>query len=291
MGYMEGTSKALHTIKNYRLDILSFQKFLNFEMTSSGAQPVALENVTHEDLERYHLWLKSQGLKNNTRRRKLLTVQKFINYLARRKKMPVESARKYPTPHKIERIPAVVPMKKLLPVIEALSTETLLDLRNKVILWTLAETGCLVSELSKLKLENWSPGWVEFKGKAERKLPVSAELFAAVEELKNRMQATQSQRDKNSAWLFHGFNKFGSLGTAITPRGVEILVKHYADRLGFPDLTPRTFRHSVVMKWYDEGLRQKEIQEMLGLKTAYAFRVYEVMLKAKLRSTTEATYT
>jgi site-specific recombinase XerD len=168
-------------------------------------------------------------------------------------------------------------------------------LRNKVILWTLAETGCLVSELSKLKLDHWSPGWVEIKGKANRKLPISSELYRAVQELKSRMQATQAQREtqreKDLSWLFQGFNKFGSLGTAITPRGVEILVKNYAERLGFPELTPRTFRHSAVMKWYDEGLKQNEIQELLGLKTAYAFRVYEVMLKAKLRSTTETTYT
>lgn len=280
LGYLEGTSKALHTIKNYRLDILSFHRFL---LEGAGKNAVQLENIELADVERYHDWLKAQGLKNNTRRRKLLTVQKFLNYLAHRNRAPGEIARKYPTPHKIERIPLIVPLAELLSAIRVLPTETLLDARNRVMLWTMAETGCLVSELTRLKYENFSsnPLSVEILGKSPRKLQISEPLFDALNELK--VKASGQQRE--CPWAFPGFNKFGSLGSPITPRGVEILVKLYAPRLGFPELTPRTFRHSAVIHWSEEGCPQKDIQERLGLKTSYAFRVYDVMLKARERNT------
>lgn len=280
IGHLEGTSKAEHTIKNYRLDLLSFRAFLNEAL---GDRPVKLSQLGPGDLDRFHEWMKGQGLKNNTRRRKLLTVQKFLGYLSRRNKIPEGIARKFPTPHKIERIPATVPSERLLAAIRALPSETLLDHRNRVMLWTLAETGCQVSEVAKLRYDCWEQGpTLALAGKSARKIPVSPELFEAVQALR--------VRGKDSPWLFLGFNKFGSLGAPISPRGIELLVRSYAARLGFPDLTPRTFRHSAVLRWFSEGLAQKQIQDRLGLRTAYAFRVYEVMLAGvSARSTTAAT--
>src|SRR4051794_5269052 len=83
MGYLEGTQKSLHTIKNYQLDIFSFQNFIVEEYTK---QPIRLDEVSRKDLERYSEFLKEEGFKANTRRRKILTVTQFLNYLAKRKK-------------------------------------------------------------------------------------------------------------------------------------------------------------------------------------------------------------
>lgn len=292
LGYLEGTSKALHTIKSYRLDLLSFQRFLQSEQSLSGHRAIPLESITSDNIERYHSWLKSQGLKNNTRRRKLLTVQKFLNYLVQRKKAPVETAVKYPTPHKVERIPHIVPIDELLTAIQALPDETLLDFRNRVLLWTLAETACLVSEVTRLKYGSWgvrseSQGshsqavcWVDFGGKSPRKVPVSEKLYQAILDLKSKAGSSEKEED----WIFLGFNKFGSLGAPITTRGVELLVKHYAHPLGFPELTPRTFRHSAVIHWFRKGLTHQEIQMLLGLKSQYAFRAYDAILQSGVSS-------
>lgn len=280
LGYLEGTSKALHTIKSYRLDLLSFQRFLKLEQSELGDRSISLEAITPDNIERYHSWLKSQGLKNNTRRRKLLTVQKFANYLAQRKKTSQEIPVKYPTPHKVERIPAIVSLSELLNAIQKLPAESILDLRNRALLWTMAETGCLVSEVTRLRYENWILGSheVEFVGKSQRKLHISERLGLAIEELREKTHESQS---KPCPWVFSGFNKFGSLGSPITPRGVELLVKHYASQLGFPELTPRTFRHSAVIHWMEQGIQQKQIQEILGLKSNYAFRVYDLIVNAR----------
>ncbi len=278
LGYLEGTEKSEHTIKNYRLDILAFE---NFIQTRLSDRPVRLDRITTEDVERFHNYLKDQGLKTNTRRRKLLTVRKFLSFHVQRNLLPVELGRKMPTPHKIERVPATVSSAVLLTAIRALPMTSILDRRNRLILWTLAETGAQVGEVSRLRFQDWTPGRVRVSGpggKGARELNVSKELSDAALELAQEQGGAKA--NKPTVWVFQGFNKFGSLGGAISARGVELLVKHYAPKLGVGDLTPRTFRHSAVLRWFAEGMTRGQIQERLGLKTAYAFRIYDLMIKA-----------
>jgi site-specific recombinase XerD len=267
MGYLEGTHKARHTLKNYRLDLEAFQTFL---LGQRGASTVDLSKLDLSDLERFHDALKTQGLKANTRRRKLLTVRRFLVYWVGRHKLPVELARKTLTPTKIERVPRTVEREALIAAILRLPQDTPIDWRNRVLLWTLAETGCQVSELVGLRFDDFAPRAVRIPGKSPRTLVISPELRAAVAQLEARSKG---------AWAFTGFNKFGALGAAISPRGVELLVKHLSPQLGLGELTPRTFRSSAVLHWHGEGVPRAEIQDRLGLKTPYAFRNFEPIFK------------
>ena len=275
MGYLEGTQKAGHTIKNYRSDLASFQQFLEKEL---GRNPVALSQLSREDLGLFHDHLKSQGLKTNTRRRKLLTVRRLLRYLTKRNQLNIDVGDRLPTPHKLEKVPYTVQLKELITSIQALPVQAELEERNRVLLWALAETGCQVSEITRVRFEDWSTGnggrsaTLSLAGKSPRMLAVSPELYNAVQSLK--------ARSGERPWLFLGFNKFGALGAPITPRGVELLVKAYSVKLRLDLLTPRTFRHSAVISWFKDGVSREEIQKRLGLKTPYAFRAYEPIFKS-----------
>jgi site-specific recombinase XerD len=272
IGYLEGTEKSLHTIKNYRLDLLAFQDFLQ---TGLGSKPKPLEQVQADDLELYHQHLKKLGLKTNTRRRKLMTLRRFLSYLAGRKKLSQDLGKTLPTPYKIERIPLVHPAAELLSAVQALSSETEFEQRNRILIRTLLETGCLISEAAKVRWDDWRTGkenqfFLEFAGKSPRRVPISPELYEWVQSLKKR-------RTGDSPWVFRGFNKFGAVGQAISPRGIELLVKAYAPKLGFGEIVPRTLRHSAVVGWFRQGMGEQEIRERLGLKSDYAFRAYAAL--------------
>lgn len=277
MGYLEGTQKSLNTIKSYRLDLLSFEAFLREEQVAKP-KTLDLAALSSKDIDRFHQSMMSEGLRANTRRRKLLTVHRFFGYLAGRKKVPDAMSKPIPTPSKIERVPFTVELETLLQAIQELPQETELDARNRVLLWTLAESGCLVSEVTHLKYDQFDvKGTLEVFGKSPRKLAVSRALVQAVFNLRERTK-------KREPWLFLGFNKFGSMGNPITPRGVELLVKQYSPKL-YPNantlLRPKTFRQSAVLKWFREGYTEKQIQEFLGLKTVYAFKAYASLKLAK----------
>ena len=272
-GYLVGSGKALNTIESYDSDLATFELFLE-----SGLAPtrVSLSKITLGDVEQYHDWLKLRGLKSNTRRRKILTLRRLLKHLTLRKKITIDIGRKVPAPEKIEKIPHTVSTKELLRAIQVLNTDSSIHARNRVLLWVLAETGCHVSEICRLKAEDFSqsPGLLSISGKSERGVPISKALASAALALSSK-----------SAWIFTGHNKFGSLGSPITSRGIELIVKDYADKLGLGDLTPRTFRHSAVLHWHQEGLTQEAIQKRLGLRTAYAFRVYDPLFKSILETT------
>jgi site-specific recombinase XerD len=272
LGYLEGTEKSAHTIKSYRLDVLSFHEFL---VKHYGRSPIQTASLSASDLEQYHEYLQSAAQKTNTRRRKLLTAHRFLRYLSRRNQLEGEIPIKLPAPHKVERVPFTVPRDQLLEAIRALPAETTLDRRNRAMLWLLAETGCLVSEIGLLQFEQFQARELAMPGKASRKLTLSEDLS----------QEISSLRDDIRKHVFMGFNRHGPLKEPISSRGVELLVRFYAARLGFPELTPRTFRHSVVLAWFQESVPQAEIQRRLGLKTSYAFRTFAPLLE-ELRAKT-----
>jgi site-specific recombinase XerD len=292
IGHLEGTAKAAHTIASYRFDLQSFDEFLRSQKNVAGLENV--RTLTRKELERYGDWLKIDGQKTNTRRRKLMTVRKFMQYLAGRKKLDLDVGRKLPAPEKVERVPFTLDTAKLRAAALALPKDSHLRLRNAVLLLTLLETGASVSEVAALRwsMIDFENARLRFTGKSERELSLSKELLDRLEKLRVFAIDTQDL-------CFVGFNRFGpvrlgkkSLG--ITPRGVEMLVKTLCESLGYPATTPRTLRHSAVVAWFRGGIVEAEIQKRLGLKTPYTFRIYQPIFAAiraggSPKSKTEAT--
>ncbi|MBY0472169.1 tyrosine-type recombinase/integrase [bacterium] len=271
VGYLEGTFKSAHTIKSYQSDLGTFSEFLKVGL---GSKSVAFHQLTKKDLDAYPDYLKKLGLKTNSRRRKLLTVRKWLKYLQLRGKLTVDMAGQIPAPHKVERVPFTVGWPDLMLAIGKLPESPLLLIRNKVLLQILAETGCTVSELPKLRLEDFSGNSVTLGVKNKRQVPVSSELRRLVHKLAEEAVVTPED-----PWLFLGFNKFGSLGAPITPRGIEMLVKGHAKILGFKQLSPRTIRHSRTVHWLKTEKKPiSEAQTLLGLKSDYSFRLYAPLL-------------
>jgi site-specific recombinase XerD len=288
VGHLEGTGKAAHTISSYRFDLLSFEEFLRSQKNEKGLASV--RTLSRKDLERYHDWLKLHGQKTNTRRRKLMTVRKLMQYLAGRKKLDLDIARKLPAPEKIERVPRWLDAAALRRKIAAMPTGTHLGTRNAALVSFLLETGASVSEATALRwtMLDLDRGVVRFTGKSEREIELPKELV-------DRLRALKAYASDASDLCFVGFNRHGPLrlgkrSLAITSRGVEMLVKAACGEMGFEGATPRTLRHTAVVDWYRGGTDQASIQKRLGLRTAYSFRIYGPIF-ASIRSSSTATST
>ena len=270
IGYLEGTQKSANTISNYRSDLNTLQEFLR---TGLSSEPVHLSDLTRDDLERYLGYLKAKGFKTNTRRRKLLTFRRLLRYLTQRKKFNLDLSDKLPAPQKLERVPTVIPYADLFAAVQMLPSESDIEKRNRLLFWTLLETGAQVSEVAKLRFENLQGEKLLLDGKAGREIPISPGLAVNL--------PFSPSAAKLAPWIFQGYNKGGLLSGPISPRGIELLVEHYRTKLGFDGLTPRAFRQAAVMEWHRQGLSKDEIRRRLGLKTEYAFRVYEPLFKAQ----------
>jgi site-specific recombinase XerD len=306
LGHLEGAGKSRHTIANYETDLRVFQDFLNRisnrvpSLAPAAAGTLSLQTLTLEDLERYHGYLQAQGLKTNTRRRKILTVRKLLRYLNQRRKLEFDVANRIPAPGKIERVPVTFSQAELLAKIRELPCASPMELRNQVLLMTLAETGCLVSEVARIRFEDWKFGpegaTVRVGGTKEfRELPVSTELARQVRKLQANFagstdsgKVSRTQGNESCPWLFVGFNRAGPLDSPISPRGVELLIRAYSsvlveDPAAGPRIVPKHFRQSAVLAWYRAGIPRGAIRERLGLRTDYAFRVFEPLFRSVSR--------
>lgn len=288
IGHLEGSGKAKHTIDSYHFDLRSFGEFM--QKSKSAKQVLDLRLVSRKDLERYHEWLKADGQKTNTRRRKLMTVRKLMHYLTARKKLELDIAKKLPAPEKIERVPETLSLSSFREKLETLPTDSHLGLRNAALLAFLADTGCGVSEVSKLRWSaiQFKEGKVSFFGKSERECELRPKTLAMLTRLRAealKYAGLSDPSDLADEVCFVGFNRHGPIrigkkSMGITSRGIEMLVKSLSETLGFSSVTPRTLRHSAVIDWYRQGVREDEIQRRLGLKTAYAFRIYQPIFAA-----------
>lgn len=276
MGYLVGTQKAAHTITNYRSDLTMFESFLKEQSHSDG--PISIDKLTQRDFERYAEYLKAKGFKTNTRRRKLLTIRKLFRFLKSRNRVSVDIASRVATPFKLEKLPEFEPYDILLAAIHALPAQNDLDRRNRLLLWVLLETGCLASECGKILTDGLgivSNGAeartiLQIQGKNAREVHISEPLY-------RELQCFIKEAHRKPGPIFSGFNKFGSLGGAISSRGVELVVERFARHHRFQAVTPRSIRHSCVVEWMKQGLDSETIQKYLGLRSQYAFRIYNVL--------------
>ncbi len=272
MGFLESNSKATHTLSSYQIDLMHFHRFLERHQTTKN---VSLQTLTQKDLKDYYLSLKIEKLKNNTRRRKLLTVRKFLRYLQARKVLKLNLSEQVLAPAKLERVPKAFDYQELLDKIKLFPEVDNISKRNKALLWTLLETGCQVHEIRGLKFDLLRGDvqdrfQIHLTGKSERSIDISPELFHVLEGLR--------EPESKSPWIFTGYNRFGSMGGPITSRGVELMVKVLAKQWKLNELTPRTFRHTSILHWFKNKMPPAEIQKRLGLKSQYTLKHYTPLL-------------
>lgn len=275
LGYLEGTSKSRHTQTSYKLDLLDFGNFFKGDFRT----------LRKGDLIRYSDHLKSRGQTANTRRRKLLTLRRFYRYLAKRKMTSVNISLHIPAPYKVEKVPKIFEYESIGNAIITLSEESAIERRNKLLLRILLETGLQVSVVAALRVSAFDLNQkvLAFENDSERKIPLSRELIQLFKSF------VSDRETEPRSPLFLGFNRYGPVGVlqSITPRGIELLLKSFSKKMNMTGLTPRAIRHSTVVYWRTHGVSENEVQKRLGLKSKYAFRIYEPILKTKAATALE----
>lgn len=258
LGFLEGRGKSLSTIQSYRSDLQLFEHFLRQRKKDFYA-------LERRDFEAYLHWMERQGLKTNTKRRKILSAKALVKYAVSRKKLAPSEVRFFRTPERLERLPWIPSTDDWMDILTVARPDTPLGLRNRLVLLLLKETGCTVAELCELRWNQWDGTSMEFLGKKPRKIAICSETKALLTEW----------RKKNSGkHLFPGFNRHGITSERMTPRGVELYFRQLGRNTGFPHLKPKTLRHFAVTEWLRENVAEAEIQRRLGVHQNYSLNVY-----------------
>ncbi len=252
---------SAHTIRNYRIDLVSFHSYFR-ESQGDSFDPGVLTPV---DLRAYLSSLYEKNAKTSIARR-LAALRSFYRYLFRKGLVSSDVAARVPSPRTEKRLPrhlSVGEAEKLLATPEISSS---LGLRNRAILELLYSTGLRVAELASLNLGDLIPVSggegatlrVLGKGRKERLAVCGGTAHKAVADYLLVRKEFGPSDEENALFL-------NSRGGRLTVRSVERMVEATALAAGLSgDITPHTLRHSFATHLLANGADLRLIQELLG---------------------------
>ena len=281
--------RSLKTVENYDHYLSRFILFAKVKKP---------EQVTHDLVREYRLWLNRQPasegkrgmpgttLKKRTQNYYLIALRAFLKYLAREgvttiSPQKIELAK---TPeHELDLISSG-DLKRLL---AAPSGAGLAALRDRAILELFFSTGLRVSELCELP-RDLDLGRDEFsvRGKGEK-----VRIVFLSENAKKALKEYLAKRTDVDDALFIHIGRGGGKSLAkrssslrLTPRSVERLVKHYAIKSGISKkVTPHVIRHSFATDLLENGADLRSVQALLGHANITTTQIYTHVTDTRLK--------
>jgi integrase/recombinase XerD len=260
---------SANTTSAYRTDLEQFRVFLSEKGVAEWSQ------VTQGHLMAFMIFLRERQYANSTVARRAAAVKSFFAYLCSTQAVGDDPSRQMDSP-RVDRFPprSISPhqVDELLEL--PLRSSGPEGLRDKAMLELLYATGMRVSELVALDTGDvdMEHGQVRCAGRGgrERLLPLGGPALTAIEEYfdNSRSQLVRGAI-QNAAALF-----LNHRGKRLTRQGFWLILKGYAEELGFDDLTPHTLRHSFAAHMLSNGAELREVQALLGHASLSTTQIY-----------------
>ena len=162
---------------------------------------------------------------------------------------------------------------------------TIIGLRDRVILETLFSTGLRIAELIALNRDQF----VNIKNKKDLELAIVGKgdyprtVYFSERALKWLKKYLETRDDKEKPLFIH-YRARKDAESRLTNRSIERSVKKYAIRVGVPIFTtPHTLRHSYATDLLSQGVDLRIIQEFLGHRSITSTQIYTHVTNKRLR--------
>jgi len=257
---------ADNTVKAYARDIRRFTEWL-------GGRSIASLGI--QDLSDYVGWLHERGLAPTSLARHLVSLRLFLRYLQLEGILKHNHAELLNSPQVWERVPSVLSPQQVEALLASPRPYERCFLRNRAILEFLYATGCRVSEVAQLKLEDVHLAdrycLCRGKGNKQRVVPLGQRAIDAFEEYVARERPLLVTNCLSPPpWAFVSYR-----GKRLRRERIWELLKFYALRAGLPpDISPHTLRHSFATHLLAGGADLRVVQEMLGHASIATTQIY-----------------
>ena len=261
-----------NTIQGYHKDLLDYKEYLNEKNIKDTDYKFRRNYLSYMFLKKYE---------KKTISRHISTLRSFYKYLVNENIISKNPMLLISNPKLDKKLPNFLYYDELEILLNIPDKETILGLRDALILEMLYSTGIRVSELINIKLKdiNFSDKKILIlgKGSKERYVLYGNTLKQILDlYLKNSRQ----KLNKNSEYLILNKN-----GNKITDRGVRLIISNILKK-GELDyhVSPHTLRHTFATHMLDNGADLKSVQELLGHSNLSTTQVYTHITNERLRS-------
>ncbi|PYT02562.1 MAG: tyrosine recombinase XerC [Acidobacteria bacterium] len=266
-----------HTQRNYISDLEQFYDYLCPRNSDGSRRDLNISQIDHITIREYMATLYQAKRKKTSISRKLATLRTFFRFLCREQVLEMNPARLVSSPRLEKRLPKVISVDEVIQFIETPDAETVLGKRDRAILELLYATGCRVSEVAGMNLEDidfkHETIRVRGKGRKERFVPFGSKAKEALGryiEVRGALLAEAPEHKREAKAVFLNYQ-----GTRITTRSIGRLVDKYVKECAMAhDISPHSLRHSFATHLLSAGADLRAIQELLGHARLSTTQIY-----------------
>lgn len=256
-----------HTLRAYRLDLLSFAAFAKEEVGGG-----AIEGVSKRLVRRYLSRLHEQQAGVRTVLRRLSALRSFYQFAMREKIISESPVEEIESPKKEKRLPISVSYEQIECLFSQPDTTTYLGFRDRVIMELFYSSGLRLSELAGLRRSDFDPKNrilnIFGKGKKQRQTPITQTASTWLLNYLNHPERSLIEQDHQAIFLNHR-------GGRLTSRSIDRNFSVYLKASGLSErITPHTIRHTIATHWLEKGMNLKMIQTLLGHTSLATTTIY-----------------
>ena len=259
------------TFENYNRDLNKFFKFLNDYKIKD------IKKITKETVRLYFLKQKNNNISNRTLGRYYSSLNSFFLYSIEHEYIGVNPLKFIDYPKYTKKIPEYIydyQLEKLLN--EKTSENVEIELRNKLIIHLLLDTGVRVSELVNIKVRDID---VE-----ERIIKVfgkgSKERFVFFTSKTKELLTNYLIKRKEKAITDNLLINYK--GEKLTERSVQKIIKLVGEKIGL-DIHPHLLRHTFATDLLNKGADIRMIQELLGHENLDTTQIYTHVSNSRVK--------
>jgi len=273
--------RSENTIAAYRSDLSGYLTWLSHQRVESP------QLVTAELVQRF-----ASGLDGSPRtiQRRLSAVRSFHRFLVEDEVAPVDPTAQLTAPAQPERLPKALSVTQVQQLLEGVSGDDPVSLRDRALLEVLYATGGRVSEITGLAVDDvfgadGSPAQLlrlRGKGNKERIVPLGSHARTSLDAYVVRARPALAKNSKgSSAALF-----LGARGGALSRQNVWLILQKRAEGARITErLSPHTLRHSCATHLLQGGADIRVVQELLGHQSVATTQIYTKVTIDTLKDT------
>ena len=271
-----------HTLTSYENDLNQLQKFTR-ENTDKN---IKIQDLGHNDLRSWIIFLVEQGISSNSINRKQATLKSFYKFLLKRELIgsnPTERLKPLKTDKKL---PQFVKENEMIQLLDHVTFEDSEEgLRDRLILELLYGSGIRLSELINLNIGDISfyDSSIKVLGKRnkERVIPINENLVKYIRRYITVRESIINHSKSQNLILTND-------GSPLYPMLVYRTVKKYLSTITTASKkSPHVLRHTFATHLLNKGADLNSVKDLLGHSSLAATQVYTHNSLEKLKSVFE----
>ena len=263
------------TIINYTKDLDDFYSYLDSNNIRS------ISSVDYNIIRGYLMLLHEKKYSKKTISRHISTLKSFFKYLLGEHYINDNPLSLITSPKLDKKLPQVLYYEELEKLLNSINDDTIIGLRNNLILELLYSTGVRVSELINIKINDIDKynKQINVFGKGSKERIV---IYGNVCENKlNKYLNKRNELDKyKSEYLL-----LNNQGRQLTTRGIRYIIDKIIKEGGLKfHISPHVLRHTFATHMLNEGADLKSVQELLGHENLSTTQIYTHVSNERLRN-------